>query len=159
MLLRLIKEVEVARLVYRRSAGTRVQREGDERERARPDGDARAHHLSELDQALRSQRCPEIRSQLTLSSSFSTRRLKKEFQITGKDERSFVNGTAKVRLQCDATGGGLSYKLLPYVDQKEMYGSVYTRLKDGGCIGIFPEGEFTSFDVFLVSLLSFEFPA
>ncbi|KAL8291488.1 hypothetical protein RQP46_002466 [Phenoliferia psychrophenolica] len=35
---------------------------------------------------------------------------------------------------------GLPYKILPYVDQTRMYSSVYQKLKDGGCIGIFPEG-------------------
>ena len=87
-------------------------------------------------------------------------RLKKEFQITGKDERTFVNGTSKVRLQTDASSAnGLPYKLLPFIDQKEMYGSVYTRLKAGGCIGIFPEGDFSSLVskiLFLVLLTSFE---
>lgn len=39
--------------------------------------------------------------------------------------------------------GLLSYELsqiLPYVDQSQMYSSVYKKLKESGCIGIFPEG-------------------
>lgn len=36
---------------------------------------------------------------------------------------------------------GLEYKRLPYVDQQEMYRYVYDCLKEGGSIGIFPEGE------------------
>jgi len=62
-------------------------------------------------------------------------RLKKEFGgESGK-------GTGKV-LDALAERGvkGLEYKILPYVDQSEMYGAVYARLKEGGCIGIFPEG-------------------
>ena len=35
---------------------------------------------------------------------------------------------------------GLEFKALPFVDQQQMYREVYQCLKDGGCIGIFPEG-------------------
>ncbi|GAA5921762.1 hypothetical protein JCM1841_001852 [Sporobolomyces salmonicolor] len=35
---------------------------------------------------------------------------------------------------------GVAYKILPYVDQSKMYSSVYQKLTEGGCIGIFPEG-------------------
>lgn len=35
---------------------------------------------------------------------------------------------------------GLEFKTLPFVDQQQMYRHVYQCLKDGGCIGIFPEG-------------------
>lgn len=35
---------------------------------------------------------------------------------------------------------GSAYKCLPYVDQKDMYASVYSCLSAGGCLGIFPEG-------------------
>lgn len=37
---------------------------------------------------------------------------------------------------------GIEYKTMPFVDQQEMYRFVYQRLKEGGCIGIFPEGTF-----------------
>jgi glycerol-3-phosphate O-acyltransferase/dihydroxyacetone phosphate acyltransferase len=36
---------------------------------------------------------------------------------------------------------GLEFKRLPFVDQQHMYRYVYQCLKEGGCIGIFPEGE------------------
>lgn len=36
---------------------------------------------------------------------------------------------------------GTEYQCLPYVDQTEMYASVYEKLAEGGCLGIFPEGE------------------
>ncbi|WFD44187.1 hypothetical protein MPSI1_002853 [Malassezia psittaci] len=35
---------------------------------------------------------------------------------------------------------GARYKCFPYVDQKDMYASVYECLSDGKCLGIFPEG-------------------
>lgn len=35
---------------------------------------------------------------------------------------------------------GSMYKCLPFVDQTQMYSSVYERLEEGGCLGIFPEG-------------------
>ena len=57
-------------------------------------------------------------------------------------------GTARIRekqKEMEAAGTpGLEYKKLPHVDQGEMYHHVYQCLEDGGCIGIFPEGELTS---------------
>lgn len=35
---------------------------------------------------------------------------------------------------------GLEFRKLPFVDQQQMYRHVYQCLKEGGCIGIFPEG-------------------
>jgi glycerol-3-phosphate O-acyltransferase/dihydroxyacetone phosphate acyltransferase len=35
---------------------------------------------------------------------------------------------------------GISYEVLPHIDQSEMYDAVFRNLSDGGCIGIFPEG-------------------
>lgn len=53
-------------------------------------------------------------------------------------------GTARVREKIaeEAQGGvlGLPFKCLPFIDQQEIYQFVYQRLKDGGCIGLFPEG-------------------
>ncbi|EEB93358.1 hypothetical protein MPER_07994, partial [Moniliophthora perniciosa FA553] len=53
-------------------------------------------------------------------------------------------GTAKIRekmaeLQQEGKTG-LDFKTLPYVDQQDMYRYVYDCLKQGGSIGIFPEG-------------------
>ncbi|KAI6007065.1 glycerol-3-phosphate O-acyltransferase [Pisolithus albus] len=64
--------------------------------------------------------------------------LKREFgSETGK-------GTARVReklAEIEAEGRtGFPFKILPFIDQQEMYRGVYQRLKEGGCIGIFPEG-------------------
>jgi glycerol-3-phosphate O-acyltransferase / dihydroxyacetone phosphate acyltransferase len=62
-------------------------------------------------------------------------RLKKEFGKEGG------KGTSKIleRLK-EISAPGLSYKIVPYVDQQEMYMHVYEKLKSGGCVGIFPEG-------------------
>ena len=62
-------------------------------------------------------------------------RLKREFGKEGGE------GTSKVleRLK-ENSAPGLSYKIVPYVDQQEMYMHVYEKLKSGGCVGIFPEG-------------------
>ncbi|PWN49373.1 hypothetical protein IE53DRAFT_380607 [Violaceomyces palustris] len=59
-------------------------------------------------------------------------KIKKEF----KDQRAIdaLKGTT-------AEGSpGTKYQVLPFVDQTEMYASVYERLAEGGCLGIFPEG-------------------
>lgn len=65
-------------------------------------------------------------------------RIKKEFGgESGK-------GTVRVREQVEEARRnghrGLTYKILPYIDQNEMYAHVFQCLKEGGCIGIFPEG-------------------
>ncbi|GAA5848725.1 hypothetical protein JCM8547_004608 [Rhodosporidiobolus lusitaniae] len=39
-----------------------------------------------------------------------------------------------------AKADGVPFKVLPHVDQSSMYSSVYQKLVDGGCVGIFPEG-------------------
>ncbi|KAI6160397.1 hypothetical protein EDD17DRAFT_1761158 [Pisolithus thermaeus] len=65
-------------------------------------------------------------------------RLKREFGgETGK-------GTTRVReksVEMEAEGKtGFPFKILPFIEQQEMHRGVYQRLKEGGCIGIFPEG-------------------
>ena len=63
-------------------------------------------------------------------------RLKKEFGgESGKGTGKFLDAIAQRGTK------GLEYKILPFVDQAEMYSAVYEQLKEGGCIGIFPEGE------------------
>ncbi|KAF8902117.1 glycerol-3-phosphate O-acyltransferase [Gymnopilus junonius] len=53
-------------------------------------------------------------------------------------------GTSRIReklVELQAEGiTGLEYKKLPFVDQQDMYRHVYQCLKEGGSIGIFPEG-------------------
>jgi glycerol-3-phosphate O-acyltransferase / dihydroxyacetone phosphate acyltransferase len=62
-------------------------------------------------------------------------RLKKEFGgESGRGTNKILDALEERKVE------GLEYKVLPYVDQSEMYGAVYEKLKQGGCIGIFPEG-------------------
>lgn len=65
-------------------------------------------------------------------------RVKKEFGgESGK-------GTTRIREKIDEGrengNKGLAFKVLPFINQQEMYRGVYQKLKEGGCIGIFPEG-------------------
>lgn len=65
-------------------------------------------------------------------------RVKKEFG--GESGKGSARFREKVK-EAQAEGkNGLAFKKLPFVDQSEMYHYVYQCLKDGGCIGIFPEG-------------------
>jgi glycerol-3-phosphate O-acyltransferase/dihydroxyacetone phosphate acyltransferase len=62
-------------------------------------------------------------------------RVKKEFSADGGKK------TAKIRdTVTESSRRSLQFQILPYVDQEEMYEHVYRTLKEGGCIGIFPEG-------------------
>jgi glycerol-3-phosphate O-acyltransferase/dihydroxyacetone phosphate acyltransferase len=58
--------------------------------------------------------------------------------MAGKDANTNVKASAKLRGQ---GAEGFQYKVLPHVDQEDTYGAVFQRLNEGGCIGIFPEGE------------------
>jgi glycerol-3-phosphate O-acyltransferase / dihydroxyacetone phosphate acyltransferase len=74
--------------------------------------------------------------------SDSELKIKKEFGgESGK-------GTAKVREKVEEAKKegkqGITYRKLPFVDQQVMFRYVYSCLKEGGCIGIFPEGMHTS---------------
>lgn len=82
-----------------------------------------------------------------------TVKVKKMFK--DKAERDLRAEGQKVQ---DGGQGGLAYKTMPYIDQtkvgilrssktevaddcsQQMYSSVYKKLSEGGCIGIFPEG-------------------
>ncbi|KAH9966637.1 glycerol-3-phosphate O-acyltransferase [Russula dissimulans] len=65
-------------------------------------------------------------------------KIKREF---GGDIREV---TSRVREKIDElrTQGvdGMDFKIIPFVDQQEMFRSVYQRLTEGACVGIFPEG-------------------
>lgn len=71
-------------------------------------------------------------------------RIKKEFKDKVADAmRAKAEGvTYKVRsaLLASTAAAEPLLQVLPYVDQTRMYSSVYQKLKEGGCIGIFPEG-------------------
>lgn len=65
-------------------------------------------------------------------------KIKREFGgESGKGTLRFREKVAELR----AEGfNGVDFKKLPFVDQQEMYRYVYQSLKQGGSIGIFPEG-------------------
>lgn len=65
-------------------------------------------------------------------------RIKKEFSSDGGKRTSRIR--EKLVEHAKTGDGGLEFQILPYVNQEEMYGHVYRTLKEGGCIGIFPEG-------------------
>lgn len=67
-------------------------------------------------------------------------RLKGEFVVPSKDGSANVKASGRVRTEAE-NKEGLEYKVLPFVDQDQTYGACFQRLKEGGCIGIFPEGE------------------
>ncbi|WWD17819.1 hypothetical protein CI109_102262 [Kwoniella shandongensis] len=66
-------------------------------------------------------------------------RLKGEFVVPSKDGSANVKASTRVRTESQSKDG-VEYKVLPHVEQEQTYGAVYQRLKEGGCIGIFPEG-------------------
>ncbi|WVR05947.1 hypothetical protein IAU60_002974 [Kwoniella sp. DSM 27419] len=66
-------------------------------------------------------------------------RLKGEFVVPSKDGSANVKASTRVRSEGESKDG-LEYKVLPHVEQEETYGAVFQRLKEGGSIGIFPEG-------------------
>lgn len=67
-----------------------------------------------------------------------------EMRLKGEFRSESGKGTSRVReklAERRAEGtAGLPFKILPFINQQEMYRGVYQRLKEGGCIGIFPEG-------------------
>lgn len=81
-------------------------------------------------------------------------RLKKPFkgevaygQLTGKEPPSDgANGDANGHMVNGESKGkgsdyeGTRFSVAPHVDQSKVYESVFRRLREGGCIGIFPEG-------------------
>lgn len=66
-------------------------------------------------------------------------KLKTEFVVPSKGGDKNVKASGKVRSESEVKDG-LEYKVLPHVEQEDTYGAVFQRLKEGGTIGIFPEG-------------------
>ncbi|KZV71648.1 glycerol-3-phosphate O-acyltransferase [Peniophora sp. CONT] len=65
-------------------------------------------------------------------------RLKKEFG--GESGKTTGRVREKLRELEEQGTTGLEFKKMPYVDQADMYKTVYQELKEGNCLGIFPEG-------------------
>ncbi|CAO1620858.1 unnamed protein product [Jaminaea pallidilutea] len=57
----------------------------------------------------------------------------------GSQDGKNQTGGSKVAA-AEQVADGSEYQCLPYVDQTQMYASVYEKLAQGGCLGIFPEG-------------------
>lgn len=67
-------------------------------------------------------------------------RIKKEF--SGEKGKATAQILEKLDELKESGKEGLDYRWIPVLNQQDMYRFVYQRLKEGGCIGIFPEGEF-----------------
>jgi glycerol-3-phosphate O-acyltransferase / dihydroxyacetone phosphate acyltransferase len=65
-------------------------------------------------------------------------RIKSEFHNETEKTTTLVREKAEEAKSQDIDG--LNFKSLPYVDQNEMYQHVYQRLRENGCIAIYPEG-------------------
>lgn len=70
----------------------------------------------------------------------SDTKLKIKREFGGESGKTTVRIREKVSELKNEGLEGLTFKTLPFVDQQQMYHHVYQCLKDGGCIGIFPEG-------------------
>ncbi|KAJ7063279.1 glycerol-3-phosphate O-acyltransferase [Mycena amicta] len=57
-----------------------------------------------------------------------------------KKELGGPKGTLKIRDRVAELQAGLDFKIVPFIDQAEMYRTVYQCLSSGGSMGIFPEG-------------------
>lgn len=82
---------------------------------------------------------------LRLKRAFSGRTAM--LQLTGRDaseiddDGNFVNKEAVRKAGGPASGyQGTKFKLAPHIDQTKVYHAVFNRLRNGGCVGIFPEG-------------------
>ncbi|RSL62446.1 hypothetical protein CEP51_013466 [Fusarium floridanum] len=62
-------------------------------------------------------------------------------QLTGRDDIDKDGNFTNKSLKGPAPGyKGTKYKLAPHIDQTKVYEAVFSRLRNGGCVGIFPEG-------------------
>ena len=62
-------------------------------------------------------------------------------QLTGRDDiDENGNFTNKELKGCAPGFEGTKFKLAPHTDQTKVYEAVFARLRNGGCVGIFPEG-------------------
>ena len=63
------------------------------------------------------------------------------FQLTGREDIDNQGNFSNQELKGPKDGyEGTKYKLAPHIDQTDVYKAVFSRLRSGGCIGIFPEG-------------------
>lgn len=63
------------------------------------------------------------------------------FQLTGRDDIDENGEFQNQEIKGIKNGHqGTKFKLAPHIDQSKVYQAVFDRLKNGGCVGIFPEG-------------------
>lgn len=63
------------------------------------------------------------------------------YQLTGRDDIDENGAFTNKELKGPAPGHkGSKYKLAPHTDQTKVYDAVFSRLRNNGCVGIFPEG-------------------
>lgn len=62
-------------------------------------------------------------------------------QLTGRDDIDEHGNFTNTNLKGPAPGyEGTKFKVAPNIDQTKVYEAVFSRLRNGGCVGIFPEG-------------------
>lgn len=62
-------------------------------------------------------------------------------QLTGRGDVDGEGRLTDAKLRGPAPGfRGTKFKLAPHIDQTNVYEAVFARLRNGGCVGIFPEG-------------------
>jgi len=62
-------------------------------------------------------------------------------QLTGRDDIDENGNFTNKDVKGPAPGyEGTKFKLAPHTDQTKVYEAVFARLRNGGCVGIFPEG-------------------
>ncbi|KAJ2893870.1 putative acyltransferase [Zalerion maritima] len=62
-------------------------------------------------------------------------------QLTGRDDLDEEGNFANRQSRTSREGyGGTKFKLAPHMDQTKVYEAVFNRLRNGGCVGLFPEG-------------------
>ena len=62
-------------------------------------------------------------------------------QLTGRDDIDDDGRLTNTDVKGPAPGHeGTKFKLAPHTDQTKVYEAVFSRLRNGGCVGIFPEG-------------------
>ena len=62
-------------------------------------------------------------------------------QLTGRDDIDENGNFKNTNVKGPAPGyEGTKFKLAPHQDQTKVYEAVFSRLRSGGCVGIFPEG-------------------
>ncbi|PFH57577.1 hypothetical protein XA68_14855 [Ophiocordyceps unilateralis] len=62
-------------------------------------------------------------------------------QLTGRDDVDDEGRLTHTEVRGPAPGyEGTRFKVAPHIDQTKVYEAVFARLRNGGCVGIFPEG-------------------